>query len=89
MKKFVLKKNPENLDPIEGIPPELEPIRIRIHSEPDPDKGTVFFEGSVRKFVLERIPAPALTQMLPRLRNEPSLSYRLSTETLYITRLDS
>jgi hypothetical protein len=86
MKKFKLKK-PETLDPAYGIPAELEPVQIRIHSEPTPAIGTVFFEGSVRKFVLERLPTPALTQMMAKLLEEPTLSYRLSTETIHITRL--
>lgn len=86
MRKFVLKK-PEVLDPVYGIPPELEPMQIRIHSNPAPDVGTIFFEGSIRNFVLERLPTPALTHMLPRLLAEPTLSYRLSAETIHITRL--
>lgn len=85
MKKFVLKK-PEVLDPIYGITPELEPLQIRIHSEPDPETGTTFFEGSIRKFILERLPTPTLTNLLPQLLQTPTLSYRLSTETIYITR---
>lgn len=85
MKKFVLKK-PEVLDPEYGVPPELEPVQIRIHSESDPEAGTIYFEGSIRKFILERLPAPALTRMLPQLMEMPTLSYRLSTETIHITR---
>ena len=86
MKKFALKKQ-EALDPEYGIPQELEPVRIRIHSEPDPEAGTTFYEGSIRKFVLERLPSPALTRLLPRLLEESTLSYRMSTETIHITRL--
>lgn len=86
MKKFTLKK-PEALDPEYGIPPELESVRIRIHSEPAPDWGTTFYEGSIRKFVLERLPSPVLTRMLPRLVEESFLTYRLSNETIHITRL--
>lgn len=85
MKKFVLKK-PEVLDPAYGVSPDLEPVEIRIHSESDPDTGTIYFEGSIRKFILERLPTPDLTRMLPQLMEMPTLSYRLSTETIYITR---
>jgi len=86
MKKYTLKKQ-EALDPEYGIPQEMESVRIRIHSEPDPESGTAFYEGTIRKFVLERLPSPVLTKLLTRLSEEKTLSYRMSTETLYITRM--
>lgn len=89
MKKFVLKKHSDTPEALEGIPQELEQVHIRIHSEGYPDGGTLYYEGTVRKFVIERLPSPVLTEMLPRLLQEQSFTYRLNTENIVITKVDA
>ena len=89
MKKYVLKKHADTSEDLGGIPQELEQVRIWIHSEGYPEEGTLYYEGTVRKFVIERLPSPVLLEMLPRLLQEPSFTYRLNTETIVITKVDA
>ena len=86
LKKFVLKKQEPDLDPEYNISPELAKMEIVIHSEGYPKDGALYYTGTVRKFIIERIPSPALIEMLPRLLTEPKFSYCLSTETIIVAR---
>jgi len=86
LKKFVLKKKEEEIDPEYNISLELAKMEIQIHSEGYPETGASYFTGTVRKFVVERIPSPALVEMLPRLLTEPKFSYCLNTETIIVAR---
>ena len=68
------------------ISSELARMNIRIFGEGYPETGSLYFEGSVSTFIIERLPQPALIEMLPRLLEEPRFTYCLNTETIVIER---
>lgn len=85
MSRFVFsRKNEPELPPI--ITPELARIKIRVCTDGYPETGSMYYEGDVRTFVIERLPHPNLIALLPRLLSEPQFTYRPSTETLVIFR---
>ena len=86
MKKYVLRKNIDDKEMPSVISPELAKMHIRIFGEGYPETGSLYYEGTVGTFVVERLPQPALIEMLPRLSDEPRFTYCLSTETIVIER---
>jgi len=52
-------------------------MRIRIYDESFSQTGKVLYEGSIGKFIKERIPSDFLVQLLTELRHKDKLSYRL------------
>lgn len=86
MSRFVFSRKTEPELP-EIIVPELAKMRIRIYTEGYPDTGSQYFEGTVRTFVIERLPHQNLIEKLPLLLNEPRFSYKPADETLIVERL--
>jgi len=62
---------------------ELLNTKIKIYGE---EKGAdvPYFEGTVGKFIKERIPSEEIVEMLPRLKEEGSIIYKLKTESIVI-----
>ena len=87
MKKFVLRKNVDDREMPSVINPELAKMQIRIFGVGYPETGSLYYEGAVSTFIIERLPQPALIEMLPRLLDEPRFTYCLSTETIVIERV--
>ncbi len=86
MKKYVLRKNVGDTEMPSVIGPELAELKIRIFGEGYPDTGSLYYEGTVGTFVIERLPQPALIEMLPRLLDESRFTYCLNTENIVIER---
>ncbi len=87
MRKFKLKKDYDKDELPGGFNETLAKLKIRIRSG-DGDSMRVYYEGSIGKFVIERIPNPTILDLLPRLHQESSLTYRLHQEEITIERLD-
>jgi hypothetical protein len=87
VKKFVLRKSADDRELPSIISPELAGMNIRIFGEGYPENGSLYFEGTVRTFIVERLPQPALIEMLPRLADESRLGYCLSKENIIIERV--
>jgi hypothetical protein len=87
MKKYVLRKNVDDTEMPSVISPELAKMNIRIFGEGYPETGSLYYEGTVGTFVIERLPQPALIEMLPRLLDEPRFTYCLSKENIVIERM--
>jgi hypothetical protein len=62
-------------------------MRIRIYDEAFFQTGKVLYEGSVGRFIRERIPSDYLVGLLTELRHKDKLSYRLSGGENYIERI--
>lgn len=87
MSKFKLKKDYDKDELPEGFDESLAKLKIRIRSG-DRDSMRVYYEGSIGKFVVERLPNQTILDLLPRLHQESSLTYRLNQEEITIERLD-
>lgn len=87
MRKFTLKKDYDKNELPEGIDETLAKLKIRIRSG-DGDSMRVYYEGSIGKFVIERFPNSTILDLLPRLHQESSLTYRLHQEEITLERLD-
>jgi len=86
MNRFVFKRKSEPELP-SVIVPELANMRIRIYTEGYPETGAQYFEGTVRTFVIERLPHQNLIDKLPLLMTEPRFSYKPASETLVVERI--
>ena len=62
-------------------------MKIRIYDESFFQTGKILYEGSVGKFIRERIPSDFLVELLTELRHRDKLSYRLSGGENYIERI--
>lgn len=62
-------------------------MKIRIYDETFAQTGKVLYEGSVGRFIRERIPSDYLVELLTELRHKDKLSYRLSGGENYIERI--
>lgn len=64
---------------------DLLNTKIKIYGE---EKGaeTPYFEGTVGKFVKERIPSDEIVGLLPKLKSEEKIIYKLKTESIVIER---
>ncbi|MGE5678232.1 MAG: hypothetical protein ACM3ZR_09285 [Pseudomonadota bacterium] len=66
---------------------ELLNMKIRIYDESFQSTGKVLYEGSIGRFLKERLPSEYLVEILTGLRTRDKLSYRLSGGENYIERL--
>lgn len=87
LNKFVFSKKSEPELPA-GIVPELAKVQIRICTAGFPEKGALYFEGTVRTFVIERLPHQTLIELLPLLLTEPRFTYQPAGEILLVERVD-
>ena len=87
MRKFTLKKDYDKDELPEGIDETLAKLKIRIRSG-EGESMRVYYKGSLGKFVIERNPNPTLLDLLPRLHQESSMTYRLHTEEITLERID-
>lgn len=87
MKKLVLRKSSANPEIPEGMDPELLKARIRIVGADESHAGKIYYEGSVRTFLIERLPQQRLIDLIAELKDKESVEYRLSEETLRIERV--
>ncbi len=62
-------------------------MKIRIYGEDFPQTGTAYYEGSIGKFIEERIPSDFLVKLLTELRYKDKVSYRLSAGENFIERI--
>jgi hypothetical protein len=62
-------------------------MKIRIFDESFSQTGKVLYEGSVGKFIKERLPSDILVELLTELRHKDKLSYRLSGGENFIERI--
>jgi hypothetical protein len=69
------------------ITPVLGMMKIRICTEGYPAQGAVYYEGTVRTFVIERLPQEELVQMLPQLLEKPKFTYCFSKEVISVERI--
>lgn len=69
------------------IDADLLNIRMRIFGEDFPQTGIIFYEGSVGKFIKERIPSEFLVKLLTELRNKDKITYKLGNSENYIERI--
>lgn len=92
MKKLVLRKkdnHPDNHPDIpEGMDPQLLKMKIRIVGEGEATEKKVYFEGSVKTFLIERLPQQQLINLIGELLEKESVDYCLSRETLRIERIE-
>ena len=89
MSRFTFRKAEPAPEP--DLPPELLPLahlKIRICTFGVPKTGSVYFEGTVRDFVIERMPHQTLIEQLPLLLTEQRFSYQPGTEKLMVERID-
>ena len=89
MNRFVFSKKSNEPELPACITPELADMSIRISTDGYPDTGAVYYEGTIRAFVTERLPHEQLIERLPELLVSPSFIYRPSTETLRVERIDT
>ncbi len=61
--------------------------RIRIYDENYHKTGVIYYEGTVGKFIKERIPSERLVELLPELKKQKRISYRLSNNENYIEKI--
>jgi hypothetical protein len=66
---------------------ELLNMKIRIYDESYEKTGKALYEGSVGKFIKERIPSDHLVNLITELRHKDKLSYRLSGGENFIERI--
>lgn len=66
---------------------ELLNMKIRIYGEDYPQTGQVYYEGSIGKFIKERIPSAEIVHLLTHLRYQDKVVYRLATSQNYIERI--
>lgn len=66
---------------------ELLNMKIRIFDESFQQTGAVLYEGSVGKFIKERIPSEFLVEVLTQLREKDKLSYVIGKSKNFIERI--
>lgn len=66
---------------------ELLNMKIRIFDDSYQSTGKVLFEGSIGRFLKERLPSEYLVGLLTELRTKDKLSYRLSGGENHIERI--
>lgn len=62
-------------------------MKIRIYDENFPQTGVVFYEGSIGKFIKERVPSEYIVELLTKLRQQDKVSYRLSGGENFIEKI--
>lgn len=66
---------------------ELLNMKIRIYGQEYPQTGQVYYEGSIGKFIKERVPSDTIVDLLTELRYQDKVTYKLSTTENYIERV--
>lgn len=69
------------------IDTDLLNMKIRIFDESFSQTGKVLYEGSIGKFIRERIPSEFLVELLTELKHRDKISYRLSGGENFIERI--
>lgn len=87
MKKVKAQIYDYHLDYDADIDVELLNMKIRIYGEEYSETGKAYYEGSIGKFIKERIPSDAIVGLLLQLRQQDKVSYRLSGGENYIERI--
>jgi hypothetical protein len=87
MKKAKASIYDAHLDYDANIDVELLNMKIKIYGEDFEQTGKVFYEGSIGKFIKERIPSDFLVDLLVELRHKNRVSYRLSGGENFIERI--
>ncbi len=87
MARFIFTRKDDHEELPASVTPELAKMKIRICTSGYPETGTVYYEGSVRTFIIERLPHPTLIELLPNLLSVPRFTYRPGQETLLVERL--
>ena len=76
-----------HLDYDADIDVDLLNMKIKIYGEEYAETGKVYYEGSIGKFIKERIPSDFLVDLLVELRHKDKVSYRLSGGENFIERI--
>lgn len=87
MKKGKTRKYTAHKDYNIKVDSEFLNMRIRIYDMDSSKKVMVYYEGSIGKFLKERIPADWLVELLPELRTINKISYETSGGENFIERL--
>lgn len=87
MKKSKAKKYTAHMDYSIKVDSQFLNMRIRIYDMDSDKKVMVYYEGSIGKFLKERIPADWLVELLPELRTSDKISYVTSGGENFIERL--
>ncbi|HYE09176.1 MAG: hypothetical protein K0R80_1942 [Clostridia bacterium] len=87
MKRIKASIYDAHLDYDAAIDVELLNMKIKIYGEDYEQTGKVFYEGSIGKFIKERIPSDFLVDLLTELRHKDKVSYRLSGGENFIERI--
>lgn len=62
-------------------------MKIRIYDESFQETGKALYEGSIGKFIKERIPSEFLVKLITELNEKDKVSYRLSGGENFIERI--
>lgn len=87
MRKIKTRKYTAHEDYNIEVDAEFLNMRIRIYGEDIEHTGKVDYEGSIGKFLKERLPADWLAELLPELRTIDKLSYKTSGGKTFIEKL--
>jgi hypothetical protein len=87
MKKVKVRRYTAHLDYDVVIDVELLNMKIRIYGEDFEKTGIVDYEGSIGKFIEERIPADTIVELLPGLKETDKIAYRFHGGINYIERI--
>lgn len=87
MNKVRMRKYTAHKDYEIEVDAEFLNMRIRIYGEDLEHTGKIDYQGSIGKFLKERLPADWLVEMLPELRLKDKISYRASGGENFIEKL--
>ncbi len=69
------------------IDAELLNMKIKIYGEEYAETGKAYYEGSIGKFIKERIPSDFIVDLIVQLKHQDKVSYRLSGGENFIERI--
>lgn len=87
MKKVRIRKYTAHEDYNIEVDANFLNMHIRIYGEDFDQTGKFDYEGSIGKFLKERLPADWLVELLPELRTIDKLSYKASGGVNFIEKL--
>lgn len=87
MKKARIRKYTAHKDYDIEVDAKFLNMRIKIYGEDFEQTGQVYYEGSIGKFIEERIPADWLVELLPELRTKDKISYITTGGENFIERI--